>query len=333
MGLKVLLADESSSIKKALQLALSDYAVEVKSVPSGLDVLSVALDFRPDIVLADVLLTKKSGYEVCKEIRSHALLQTIPVILMWSSFMEFDQALAEKNGYNDKLEKPFDTETLLQKINALVAKTKSHPLDGLLNLPPMPNFAESETFIRQRELFQKKTEQTQNTKAHSSTTGRTPTKPNISLVDSKEDVFENSPGELDEFQPVQLKGNDPGANSIEPQPNYNDVHIETENYGDFEEVVLVKTSDKDSIQGNIQAHLQTKMNSEIQSYLENSPVSLNKSQQFNNQRPMSKFDEQLMREEVRLMAEKICWHIIPDIAEKIVREEIQKLMKNIEKNI
>ena len=331
MGLKVLLADESSSIKKALQLALSDYAVEVKSVPSGLDVLSVALDFRPDIVLADVLLTKKSGYEICKEIRAHSTLQNTPVILMWSSFMEFDQALAEKNGYSDKLEKPFDTETLRQKINALVAKTKKHPLDGLLSLPQMPNFEESETFIRQRELFQKKTEPThsQNTVSKTHKLTDVTAKPPIALVDSTEDSFENS-NEFahdmqDEFQPMQLKSNATNNPSVDTPSNYNNVHIETENYGDFEEVVLVKTTDKDS--------LQNKMNSEIQSYLENSPVSLNKSQQFNNQRSMSKFDEQLMREEVRLMAEKICWQIIPDIAEKIVREEIQKLMKNLEKNI
>lgn len=319
MGLKVLLADESSSIKKALQLALSDYAVEVKSVPSGLDVLSVALDFRPDIVLADVLLTKKSGYEVCKEIRANPTLQNVPVVLMWSSFMEFDQTLAEKNGYSDKLEKPFDTETLRQKINALVTKTKKHPLDGLLSLPQMPNFEESETFIRQRELFQKKAEQSQ-VKNAGTKTSTTAVQSPISLVESI------NPNELhDEFQPVQLKTMATNTEIQDTPSNYNEVHIETENYGDFEEVVLVKTTDKDN--------LQAKMNSEIQSYLENSPVSLNKSQQFNNQRPMSKFDEQLMREEVRLMAEKICWQIIPDIAEKIIREEIQKLMKNLEKNI
>ena len=47
----------------------------------------------------------------------------------------------------------------------------------------------------------------------------------------------------------------------------------------------------------------------------------------------SRFDEQMMREEIKMLTEKICWQIIPEIAERIVREEIQKLMKNIEKSI
>ena len=59
MALRVLLADESSTIKKAIQMALAEFAVDVKSVPSGLDVLAVAHTYQPDVVLADVLLTKK----------------------------------------------------------------------------------------------------------------------------------------------------------------------------------------------------------------------------------------------------------------------------------
>jgi hypothetical protein len=50
-------------------------------------------------------------------------------------------------------------------------------------------------------------------------------------------------------------------------------------------------------------------------------------------KPMNAFDEQLLKEEVKQMAERICWQIIPDITEKIVREEIQKLLQGVEKNI
>ena len=153
MALKVLLADESTSIKKAFQLALSDYGVEVKSVPSGLDVLSVSLDFRPDIIFADVLLTKKSGYEVCKEVKSNPELSKTPIILMWSNFMEFDINLATQSGFTDKLEKPFDTEMLRAKVNTYVAKTKKHPLHGMVELPQMPSFIESESVIRQKKSY------------------------------------------------------------------------------------------------------------------------------------------------------------------------------------
>ena len=68
MALRVLLADESSTIKKVMQLALQDFGVEVKSVPIGLDVSQAAKSFRPDIIFADVLLAKKSGYDVSAEL-------------------------------------------------------------------------------------------------------------------------------------------------------------------------------------------------------------------------------------------------------------------------
>src|SRR3982751_4872501 len=91
MALRVLLADESSTIKKAIQVVLSDYGVDIKTVPTGIDVFTVAKSFSPDIVLADVLLNKKNGYEVCLELKSHEETRDIPVVIMWSNFMQLDQ--------------------------------------------------------------------------------------------------------------------------------------------------------------------------------------------------------------------------------------------------
>ena len=59
MALRVLLGDESATIKKVIQLALQDYSVEVKSVHLGLDILDVSRTFQPHIIFMDVLLQKK----------------------------------------------------------------------------------------------------------------------------------------------------------------------------------------------------------------------------------------------------------------------------------
>ena len=318
MALRVLLADESSTIKKALQLALSDFAVEVKSVPSGLDVLTVAQDFSPDIVFADILLSKKNGYEVCAELKANPKFTKTPIILMWSGFMDFNESLAASSKYTDKIEKPFDTETLRDLVNKYVKKTQNHPLRGLLDFPKFPDFVESETHIRQRTTYVK------------------PTKP----VDQKpviEDVEED-------FKPVQIKETtlhskpqqptqtqNPQSTAAQPTTDEFDIHIETENYGEFEEVILVKTEKN-------QNQMQNKIQDQLKSYLENSPVALNKIQLAQNaagDKPqnLTRFEEQLMREEIRLMAEKICWQIIPDITEKLVREELDKLLKDIDKSI
>ncbi len=135
MALRVLLADESTTIKKVMQLALQDFAVEVKSVHAGVDVLEVARAFRPDIVFADVLLQKKNGYEVCEELKGDAELKVIPVVLMWSSFMDLDEKGFRRCSANDRLEKPFDVEHLRGIVKTLVPKTQTHQLANFLKFP------------------------------------------------------------------------------------------------------------------------------------------------------------------------------------------------------
>src|SRR5688572_8621757 len=116
MALRVLLADESTTIKKVFQLSLQDFGVDVFAVTSGLDVLSVVKKSRPDIVFIDVILPKKSGYDVATEIKKDPDLKNIPVVLMWSGFLELDQARYASSHADGNLEKPFDT----QKLRSLV---------------------------------------------------------------------------------------------------------------------------------------------------------------------------------------------------------------------
>ncbi len=143
MALRVLLADESHTIKKVFQLALQDYAVEVRPVNIGLDVLEVARKFEPDIIFADVLLQKKSGYDVCSEIKNDAQLQNTPVILMWSGFMDLDQDKVQASKANAKLEKPFDVGSLRKIVQDHVSKTKTQRLSGFLSFPDRPEFDEA----------------------------------------------------------------------------------------------------------------------------------------------------------------------------------------------
>lgn len=143
MALRVLLADESSTIKKVVQLTLQDFDVDVRSVSVGLDVLSVAKSFRPDIVMADVLLAKRSGYEVCHDLKNDSETSSIPVVLMWSGFMEIDEQKARLSGADRRLEKPFDAETLRKMVRELVSKTETNPVSPYLQFPPLPEFKDT----------------------------------------------------------------------------------------------------------------------------------------------------------------------------------------------
>lgn len=142
MALRVLLADESTTIKKVMQLALQDFAVEVKAVQSGVDVVEVGKTFQPDIVFADVLLQKKNGYDVCADIKKTPGLSAIPVVLMWSSFMHLDERQAQASRCDRRLEKPFDVEMLRQIVLELVPKTRSHRLAHFLKFPAAEEAAE-----------------------------------------------------------------------------------------------------------------------------------------------------------------------------------------------
>lgn len=142
MALRVLLADESSTIKKVFQLALQDFAVDVRPVNVGLDVASVARTFKPDIVFADVILQKKNGYDVSAQLKGDPELKDIPVILMWSGFMELDEDKFQASRADAKLEKPFDVAALRSLVNEWVPKTQSSRLSQFLSFPKMPDFKE-----------------------------------------------------------------------------------------------------------------------------------------------------------------------------------------------
>ncbi len=312
MALRVLLADESSTIKKAIQMALAEYAVEVKSVPSGLDVLTVAHQFHPDIVLADVLLTKKNGYEVCTELKTDSATRAIPVVLMWSSFMQIDQAQVKKAKADGVLEKPFDTETLRQLIEKFVAKTNSFPLKGLLSHPPLPDFTESETFVRQKNQFATQTPEKESTRR-------------TEIEDVEEDFS---------FQSPQKNQTPKNSNQSEPSDEWSAASagqfvIETESFGDFEEVTVINSKDPAQPSPN----LQRRIKEQVSTYLQDTPLTKNKADEAfgSGIQSFSAFDEQLLKDEIKQIAERICWQIIPDITEKIVREELNKLLQGLEK--
>jgi CheY-like chemotaxis protein len=128
MALRVLLADNSESIRRVIQLALQDFGVEVKTIGHALDVIEVARNWKPDIVLVDILLQKQSGYAVAQTVKDDPELAQIPVILMWSGFMDFDEQKAKQTRAEGRLEKPFDSEGLRSIMLQFVPRLRQHPL-------------------------------------------------------------------------------------------------------------------------------------------------------------------------------------------------------------
>lgn len=338
MALRVLLADESSTIKKAVQMVLSEYGVEIKTVPTGIDVMAVAQSFGPDLIIADVLLNTKNGYEVCKELKASPATQSIPVILMWSSFMQLDDLLYNESKADASVEKPFDTDTIKALVERLVPKLQNFPLKGFLNHPSLPDFEESDTFVRQKNNYHTLAPNSDLEEATAILNARAEiphqTKSAFILDESTKTKIPRVNKSIIEVPVVDESDEHPGADTGGADADQwapartNQITIETESFGDFEEVKVISNISENTTEAK------KKLNEQIQSYLKDSPVASHKAKSaLQNQSQLSSFDEQLMREEIRQIAEKVCWQIIPEITEKIVRDELNKLLEGIDKSL
>lgn len=121
-GRKLLLADDSATIQKVVDLTFSDEGLEVITVGDGQQALEKLDEVVPDIVLADVFMPGLSGYQLCEYIKRTERFSHIPVMLLVGSFEPFDEAEARRVGADDYLTKPFQSiRTLIGKVGGLLS--------------------------------------------------------------------------------------------------------------------------------------------------------------------------------------------------------------------
>lgn len=146
-GRKLLLADDSITIQKVVDLTFGDEGVEVVSVSNGRDAIDRLAEFLPDVVLADVFMPQMSGYEVCEYVKQNEQLKHIPVMLLVGSFEPFDEAEARRVGADDTVTKPFESiRRLIDKVGALVSGRPPEELISTAEFPrpELPEEAEPE---------------------------------------------------------------------------------------------------------------------------------------------------------------------------------------------
>jgi CheY-like chemotaxis protein len=104
---KILVADDNSNIQKMVGLALKDQGIDVVAVGNGEAAVRKISDIRPDLVLADVFMPVRNGYEVCQYVKQDPSLAHIPVILLVGAFDPLDEQEAQRVGADGVLKKPF----------------------------------------------------------------------------------------------------------------------------------------------------------------------------------------------------------------------------------
>jgi CheY-like chemotaxis protein len=122
MGKKILLADDSVTIQKIVELTFEGEGFDLEVVADGHEALERAEASPPDLVLADSTMPGLSGVELCRKIREHPVLKPIPVILLTNSFDDFNRADGDAAGVTAYVEKPFESQALLDQLHELLSE-------------------------------------------------------------------------------------------------------------------------------------------------------------------------------------------------------------------
>jgi len=120
-GRRLLVADDSLTIQKVVDLTFSDEGMEVTAVSDGDQAIDKLEEVAFDVVLADVFMPGRNGYEVCAAIKHNERFHNIPVMLLVGSFEPFDEAEARRVGADDVLTKPFQSiRQLVNRVGTLL---------------------------------------------------------------------------------------------------------------------------------------------------------------------------------------------------------------------
>jgi len=118
MARTILIADDSPTIRKIVELTFSDTDIRVETARSGAEALDRVNQARPDLVLADVVMPEPDGYELCRSIK--ASQNPVPVVLLAGTFEPFDADRARECGADAHLVKPFESDALRERVRALL---------------------------------------------------------------------------------------------------------------------------------------------------------------------------------------------------------------------
>jgi twitching motility two-component system response regulator PilG len=113
---KVLVIDDSNTIRRSAEIFLRQAGHEVVLAEDGFDALAKLSDYRPDLVFCDILMPRLDGYQTCAIIKRTPSLDGLPVIMLSSKDGLFDKARGRMVGSEDYLTKPFTKEQLLQAV-------------------------------------------------------------------------------------------------------------------------------------------------------------------------------------------------------------------------
>jgi twitching motility two-component system response regulator PilG len=121
-GLKILVIDDSKTIRRTAETLLAKEGCEVYTAVDGFDALAKIADHRPDIIFVDIMMPRLDGYQTCSLIKHNKAFKDTPVIMLSSKDGLFDRARGRLVGSEQYLTKPFTKDELLGAIHSHVVR-------------------------------------------------------------------------------------------------------------------------------------------------------------------------------------------------------------------
>jgi CheY-like chemotaxis protein len=135
MAHKLLLADDSVTIQRVIELTFADEDVQVLTASDGEQAIARLQTDNPDIVLADIGMPKRNGYEVAAFIKNDPAYKHIPVLLLTGAFEPIDETRAEQAGCDGVLVKPFEPQQVITRVRELLRAGKGDHTHAVADVP------------------------------------------------------------------------------------------------------------------------------------------------------------------------------------------------------
>ena len=363
-GRKLLLADDSATIQKVIDLTFADEGVRVVAVGNGQEAIDQLLEVQPDIVLADIFMPARNGYEVCEYVKTNEKLKHIPVVLLVGSFEPFDEAEARRVGADDILTKPFQSiRRLIDRVGALVTSPPVEKESPTAELPKIEEPEEEEVRMDAHELevttadtlpldealmeYEQKVEQPVAARESlpREETMKTETR-NDSQGDS--DVLLD----LGEFEPVHASADDDFVLDLDDEPSevaapaYSAAPVRTFVEPEVKEAVAAASAYESTYQPQVHPSFaetqEVPFASEVQdvadvSVIEPEPVVAEPEPVAASRGSISadtlspEMIDAIARRVVEMMSDKvvreIAWEVVPDLAELLIKQQLERQAK------
>lgn len=120
---KILIADDSRTEVEVFKRALVAQGHEVISAEDGLSAEQLALDELPDLMILDIIMPKKNGFQVCRDLKANPDTSHMPIVIVTSKGEDSDVFWGKKQGADEYLVKPFQTTVLLEVVGRLLSRS------------------------------------------------------------------------------------------------------------------------------------------------------------------------------------------------------------------